>query len=98
MAPLTLVDHNKQDVVVEVLADTREVHDWSNADAREKSRLANARDLEDLRGVNRSCSKNNLLLSLDRLAGSVSALGKLYYCWSARRLHAGHVDALPRHQ
>lgn len=36
MTPLTLVNYGEQDMVVEVLADSREVHNCSDVDAREK--------------------------------------------------------------
>lgn len=97
MAPLTLVDYGEQDMVVEVLADSREVHDCGDVDAREKGRIAHARDLENLGRMNCSRRKNNLLLGPDCLAGTVSAFGKLWYRWSARQTHSRHVGALPLH-
>jgi hypothetical protein len=97
MAPLTLIDYSEQDVIMEVLTDSGEVHDCSYVDAREKGRVADARDLENLGRMNCPCCKNNLLLGTDCLTGTVSACGKLWYHWSARRTHSRHVDTLPLH-
>jgi hypothetical protein len=74
---LTCVHDGEENVIVEVLADSREINDDRYIDAGEKSRVTNTRDLQDLGGVNGSSRKDDFLLCLDSTLGAVPVLREL---------------------
>lgn len=64
-------------MIVEVLANSGEINNDRDVDAGEESRVANTRDLQDLRSVNGSSRKDDLLLRLDSLLGAILVLREL---------------------
>lgn len=64
-------------MVVEVLANSGEINNDRDVDAGEESRVANTRDLQDLRSVNGSSRKDDLLLRLDSLLDAILVLREL---------------------
>lgn len=64
-------------MIVEVLANTGEINNDRDVDAGEESRVANTRDLQDLRSVNGSSRKDDLLLRLDSLLDAILVLREL---------------------
>lgn len=64
-------------MIVEVLANSGEINNDRNIDAGEKSRVTNTRDLQDLRSVNGSSRKDDLLLRFDSPLGAVLVLREL---------------------
>jgi hypothetical protein len=58
-------------VVVEVLANTRQVYDRGNADLGVEFWVADARDLKKLRAVQRTSCEDDLLLCRNGLVGGV---------------------------
>jgi hypothetical protein len=88
---LTSADDCEEDVVVEVLANGREINDNRNIDARQQSWVTNTRNLQNLRSVDRASGKNNFLLSLDCLSLTVSACCKLLK-WSVEKYTHKHSE------
>jgi len=64
-------------MIVEVLANSGEINNDRDVDAGEESRVANTRDLQDLRSVNGSSRKDDLLLRLDSLLDAILVLREL---------------------
>lgn len=64
-------------MIVEVLANSGEINNDRDVDTGEKSRVTDTGDLQDLRSVNGSSRKNNLLLRLDSLLGAAFVLREL---------------------
>lgn len=64
-------------MIVEVLANSGKINNDRDVDAGEESRVANTRDLQDLRSVNGSSRKDDLLLRLDSLLGAILVLREL---------------------
>lgn len=68
----TGINHSQKNVIVEVLADSREIDDSGDVDALEKGGIADARNLKNLGGVERASGKNDLLIGVGGL--NLSAL------------------------
>lgn len=64
-------------MIVEVLANSGEINNNRDVDTGEKSRVTDTGDLQDLRSVNGSSRKDDLLLRLDSLLGAVLVLREL---------------------
>lgn len=64
-------------MIVEVLANSGEINNNRDVDTGEKSRVTDTGDLQDLRSVNGSSRKDDLLLRLNSLLGAVLVLREL---------------------
>jgi len=82
---------------MKVLTDTWQVHNCGNADFGMEFGIANARDLEQLRAVQRTSCEDDLLLCRDGLAGGIVARGKLERLVSKNFIFDSQdVNSLPR--
>lgn len=64
-------------MIVEVLANSGKINNDRDVDTGEKSRVTDTGDLQDLRSVNGSSRKDDLLLRFDSPLGAVFVLREL---------------------